>query len=57
MPTNRDLVALAGERMRRITRSIGNDLASVVTVSSIEDSSDEEAGWSSFSSSDDDELL
>jgi hypothetical protein len=42
--------------MRRITRSIGNDLASVVTVSSIEDSSDEEADWSSLSSSDD-ELL
>jgi hypothetical protein len=56
VPTNRDLVALAGERMRRITRSIGNDLASVVTVSSIEDSSDEEADWSSLSSSDD-ELL
>lgn len=56
VPTNRDLVALAGERMRRITRSIGNDLASVVTVSSIEDSSDGEADWSSLSSSDD-ELL
>lgn len=48
---------LAGERMRRITRSIGNDLASVVTVSSIEDSSDEDSGWSSPSSSDEDELL
>ncbi len=57
VPTNRDLVALAGERMRRITRSIGNDLASVVTVSSIEDSSDEDSGWSSPSSSDEDELL
>ena len=57
VPTNRDLVALAGERMRRITKSIGNDLASLSMTSSVEDESDDDDVWTESSSSDDDELL
>lgn len=59
VPTNKDLVQMAQQRMRRITRSIGNDLAGLSrTVSSVEsDESDEDDNWSVSVTSDDDDVL
>jgi hypothetical protein len=49
---------MAGRRMKRLTRSIGHDLASLSrTVSSEEGGSDDDNASFFGSSSDDDELL
>jgi hypothetical protein len=58
VPTNKDLVQMAKQRMRRITRSIGNDLAGLSrTVSSVESDESDEDDWSVSVTSDDDDVL
>jgi hypothetical protein len=58
VPTNRDLVAMAGNRVKRLTKSLGQDVASLSrTVSSVDETDDEnESFFGSSSSSDDLEL-